>query len=157
MQTAIQSKFGVYVFELLSGDFRLTSLSQLKPHDGDLVHTVPIPNSSLAVRLWDSGLDDPSECCLDFIDSSSLRTINSPKDWQLFPVSQLGVAPRPIISREEIAGYEKNAIPLGEERFDVMRACCYVIRRPNHPDFLFEVPVKSIAGAAQARETRAVG
>lgn len=121
------------------------------------MHTVPIPNSGLAVRLWDSGLEDPNECCLDFVDAVSLKATNSPEDWRLYSANQLGVGKAPIRSREEVDGYKKSAIPLGEERFDILRARCYAIRRPNYPDFFFEVPMQSIVGVAQVRESRAVG
>ncbi|KAJ4000481.1 hypothetical protein F5050DRAFT_1730989 [Lentinula boryana] len=128
----------------------------LKPHTGDKVEIIPVPNSTLSIRLWDNGLDVPGECCLDFISSKTRRAVNS-ESWQLLPASKFGALPFPLRSREEVAGYTKNMIPLGEERFDIKRGCCYAIRRPGFPDFLFDAPVKPTPGAAQPIESRAVG
>ncbi|KAE9388720.1 hypothetical protein BT96DRAFT_926913 [Gymnopus androsaceus JB14] len=127
----------------------------LKPQSGDLVQTIPVPDSEFAIRLFDNGLDAPGDCCLDFIDSLTSKARNSPEAWQLLPANKLGVIPFPILSREEVAGYTKANIPSGEERFDMKRASCYAIRRPNQPDFFFDIPAKLTVGAAQATESRA--
>ncbi|KAE9407260.1 hypothetical protein BT96DRAFT_971462 [Gymnopus androsaceus JB14] len=126
----------------------VTSPLQLKPQNGDRVHTIPIPDSGFAIRFWDNGLDEQNnKCCLDFISSLTHRAKNSPESWQLLPANKFGALPfNPILSREEVVGYKKKNIPPGEERFD--------IERPGYPDFVFDVP-GSNCRAAQARESRA--
>ena len=156
-QVEIRRSFGVYV-AFRSFDFHpVTSLLQLKPQNGDLVQTIPIPNSLFSIRLWDNGLDIPNECCLDFISSSTSKAMNSPESLLLLPANKFGALPFPILSQEEATGYTKKTISLGEERFDIKRGCCYVIRHPNFPDFFFDAPVMPTPGAAQPRESRAVG
>lgn len=126
---------------------------QLKPQDGDLVDTIPVPKSMFCIRLFDNGLDVPCDCCLDLISIKTGRAVNCPEDWQLFPANKYGVIPFPLRSREEVAGYTKNMIPAGEERFDIKRGCCYVVRRRGFPDFLFDAPMKPTPGAAQPVES----
>ncbi|KAE9387005.1 hypothetical protein BT96DRAFT_838291, partial [Gymnopus androsaceus JB14] len=121
----------------------------------DRVQIVSVPGSGLSVRLWDSGLRTPNECCLDFIDSETGKATNSLEDWMLLPANQTGVFDFVISSREEMFGYQKKDIPAGEERFDIQRGVSYAVRRPNHEDFLFEVPLNSTPGAAQPRDSRA--
>ncbi|KAE9389379.1 hypothetical protein BT96DRAFT_1003280 [Gymnopus androsaceus JB14] len=112
----------------------------LKPQKGDRVQIIPIPDSGFTIRVWHSGLSDPDdqdECCLDFINLLTQRATNAPEGWQLLRANQSGMR------------------SVREERFDIKRAKSYALRRPGHPDFFFDIPMKSIHGAAQPRDSRA--
>ncbi|KIK56747.1 hypothetical protein GYMLUDRAFT_61795 [Collybiopsis luxurians FD-317 M1] len=132
----------------------------LKPRQGDTIHLIPIPSSNYAIRFWNGGLEHEGECCLDFIDRFSNKATNSPERWQLVSASRAGAVFQSggvtLLSREEAAGYQRKSIPPGEERFDVNRASCYILRCPGHPDFIFDVPSIPTPGAAQARECETV-
>ncbi|EIW75162.1 hypothetical protein CONPUDRAFT_169573 [Coniophora puteana RWD-64-598 SS2] len=121
------------------------------------VHVVHIPgNDSLVIRLWDGGLEDDGEFCLDIYDMSTKISINS---------SELGfsfnVAPKPgtlsvlcggrLRSWEDNAGYTPERILPGEERFSALEGAYLALRQPNSDLFWFKVPMRNRPPAGVTR------
>ncbi|KAE9398308.1 hypothetical protein BT96DRAFT_920852 [Gymnopus androsaceus JB14] len=118
----------------------------LKPQIGDLVQTIPVPDSQFVIR----------DCCLDFINSLTSKATNSPEAWQLTSCKQARRHSFPNNFARGGCRLHKGKHPV--RRGKVRHQASFLLRdkASNQPDFFFDTPAKLTVGAAQATTSRAV-
>lgn len=119
-------------------------LGQFKPKSGAAdVYTYQIPGSPLSIRIWDGGMESDGQYMLDFFDRATKKAVNSPKDFQIVPITRPGIFDLgPLVSWEVAMGRPRDGIPDGEERFSVIEGSCWTLKWPGG-DFSFVVPVRT--------------
>jgi len=115
-----------------------------KPKSGATdVFTYHIPGSPLSIRIWDGGMESDGQYMLDFFDCATKKAVNSPKDFQIVPITRRGIfGLGPLVSWEVAMGRPRDGIPDGEERFSVMEGSNWTLKWPGR-DFSFAVPVRT--------------
>ncbi|KAI0314958.1 hypothetical protein OF83DRAFT_1134254 [Amylostereum chailletii] len=123
----------------------------LKPEspDEEDVHYLPLPNSPLDIRVWGKGLAHVHMYCLDFIDRTTRKPINSPADFELWAVPQLNAWWLPSStgrcqSADNAFGIASNKITPGDEKFCVSEGASYRLVRKGHKDVCFTVPRRPV-------------
>ncbi|KAA1469120.1 hypothetical protein DENSPDRAFT_558753 [Dentipellis sp. KUC8613] len=119
--------------------------SGFKPLSGDPIHVVEIPNSPMRIRMWDGGVADQGLFLLDFVITDSdgkLKAVNSKGRFAIYSIYRPGIPyfPERVISWEEAYGWSPDEIFPGAEKFSVLEASRYMIKREGQPDFVFEAP-----------------
>ncbi|KAH9911836.1 uncharacterized protein B0H18DRAFT_1088856 [Fomitopsis serialis] len=118
-----------------------------KPQPDDRnVYIVSIPNSDLVIRIWDGGMSGYRAFCLDFFDTRRRTPVNLPPGFSLWP----SVANAPSVftmggrlsSWENAFGKRGRQIPLGTEKWSVPEGSYITLKRRNHPEFTFAIPVR---------------
>ncbi|KAI0752788.1 hypothetical protein C8Q80DRAFT_1217221 [Daedaleopsis nitida] len=97
----------------------------------------PILHSSYSIRLFPGSLSS-QEFCMDFVDTSTGRPVNSPFAFELLQVSDPGGTPLP---GARIRSIERD-ISRGEEKFVLRDGMTCILRRPGRRDVEFTVPIR---------------
>ncbi len=120
---------------------------QMKPKPDEAVYSLPIANTDLAIRIWEGGMRENNQYCLDFFDTRRRTAVNLPPNYSLWPsVSNMPGAftmGGPMPSWEKALGYAPDAIPAGEEKWSVPAGSYITLKRGMPPQdvFTFAVPV----------------
>lgn len=77
------------------------------------------------------------QCCFDFVDSEG-NPVNSSEEFKLIGSSRLR-----LISWEESAGFKREDIVPGEEKFAINEGSWAFLLRPGHEDCSFGAPPPS--------------
>ncbi|KAI0633352.1 hypothetical protein C8Q77DRAFT_782607 [Trametes polyzona] len=129
----------------------------VKPPPGkvsDGVHIRRIPNTEYSIRLF-PGSFSAAEYCMDFVDSTSGRPVNSPFDFELWAVPDfekpwLGM---PVVQRirsiERIFHIKQEDIHDGHEKFILRDGQTCLLKRPGKQTIRFKVPVRRRPAADQ--------
>lgn len=106
-----------------------------------------IPKSGLSIRIWDGGMHQFRQYCLDFFDKVKQTAMNMPKGYKIHPVLPSGRSCGPkLTSWEENMGVKPADLRAGMEKFTVMEGSLLMLTRPNGDPFRFEIPVRPIPG-----------
>lgn len=98
-------------------DGRLPTLgAKPLPNDKNIQH-YPIPNSPLVIRIWDGGMEQYGQYCLDFFDPVNDIAVNGPDDYKIWH----NPYPGQLTYGEQLVSWEAamhvTTVPAGEERF----------------------------------------
>ncbi|KAH9901418.1 hypothetical protein C8Q73DRAFT_677782 [Cubamyces lactineus] len=135
-----------------SGALRVRALGRKPTVDDPNVYTVRIPDTDLAIRMWDGGMDLYGQFCLDFFDVRRKVPVNLPVGYALWPAGTnapgVFMMPMggPLPSWEACFGYRPEAIPAGEEKWSVVAGSYITLQRSERPEdnFTFAVPMRQV-------------
>ncbi|KAI0748863.1 hypothetical protein C8Q74DRAFT_1311088 [Fomes fomentarius] len=119
-----------------------------KPQPGERnFYSVRVPDSELAIRMWDGGMGTYRQFCLDFYDTRARTAVNLPQGYALWPAAAnppgVFMIGGPLRSWENAYGLEGATIPAGEEKWSVPEGAFITLVRVGAPDFTFAVPVRN--------------
>ncbi len=124
---------------------------QLKPDINDSnVHTV-ILNEELVIRIWDGGMEEFGQFCLDFVDRKTRTPVNLPPGYAICSgrANMPGVfMPGAFTSRgtlpsmEQCYGYTPDKIPPGAEKWAVPAGAYITVAKNGQEVVTFKVPVR---------------
>ncbi|RDX41547.1 hypothetical protein OH76DRAFT_1393133, partial [Lentinus brumalis] len=140
----------------------------VKPEAGQQgVFYVRIPDSPLAIRMWEGGMGPYGQFCLDFYDTERDASVNLPQGYSLHPAAvpaPLGLGPgypppgfpmalnAPASMAGSLRSWERNMgmreIPEGEEKWMVPQGAYITLRRDGHEDVIFQIPTQQPAFVA---------
>lgn len=113
--------------------------------DAPNVHTVNI-NDALLIRMWDGGMEEFDQFCLDFVDRQTLAPVNLPPGYSIYPASAnmpgVFMSGGPLPSIEQSYGYTPDRIPEGAEKWAVPAGAYLTIVRNGVEVLTFKVPVR---------------
>ncbi|KAI0710351.1 hypothetical protein C8T65DRAFT_777908, partial [Cerioporus squamosus] len=142
---------------------------QMKPQPGDPnVYHVHIPDSALAIRMWEGGMGPYGQFCLDFYDVERKASVNLPRGYSLHPAAVPSVATGPgypppgfpmalnpptfAPMAGPLRSWERNmgmrTIPEGEEKWMVPEGMYVTLKRDGLPDMTFQTPTRRPAFVA---------
>ncbi len=141
---------------------------QVKPEAGQQgVFHVRIPDSPLAIRMWEGGMGPYGQFCFDFYDTERDVSVNLPQGYSLHPAAvpaPLGLGPgypppgfpmalnAPASMAGSLRSWERNMgmreIPEGEEKWMVPQGAYITLRRDGHEDVIFQIPTQQPAFVA---------
>ncbi|KAI0765366.1 hypothetical protein C8Q74DRAFT_1371181 [Fomes fomentarius] len=126
----------VFMFTYILANAAPISL-QMKPKPDEAVYSLPIANTNLAIRIWEGGMRENNQYCLDFFDTRRRTAVNLPPNYSLWPsVSNMPGAftmGGPLPSWEKALGYAPDAIPAGEEKWSVPAGSYITLKRGTPP------------------------
>ena len=100
------------------------------------------------IRLWDGGMQEHRQFCLDFCDFSGVP-INLPEGFELWP-AVTNIPPfrmyGQFLSVEHSMGYNRNEIAAGEERWIVPEGVHITVKWNKTHEVTFAVPMRFQAG-----------
>ncbi|KAI0701419.1 hypothetical protein C8T65DRAFT_579624 [Cerioporus squamosus] len=117
-----------------------------KPTPGDAgVFIRQIPRSQYSIRLF-PGSPSFRQYCLDFVETSTHRPVNSPFEFELWAIgshtSPNVYGPVRLRSLESAFGYAQRDITPGEEKFVLTDGMTCLLTRPGHKPIRFTVPTR---------------
>lgn len=120
------------------------SIRQRKPRPGvDEVMVYNIPNSDLAIRIWEGGMRDLGQYCLDLVSRARRgEVVNTPKAWKFTFVPLPGT----FMPGGQLLPWETNfgireVLP-GQERYSAPEGSRLALIRDGCPPFLFQIPTR---------------
>ncbi len=133
---------------------------QVKPEVGQQgVFHVRIPDSPLAIRMWEGGMGPYGQFCFDFYDIERDVSVNLPQGYSLHPATVntppgLGPGylppgfPMALNAPGSLSGllrsWERNMgmreIPEGEEKWMVPQGAYITLQRDGHEPVIFQIP-----------------
>ncbi len=129
--------------------FVILTHPQLKPTlDDEGVFIRQIPRSQYSIRLF-PGSPSFRQYCLDFVETSTHRPVNSPFDFELWAIgshtSPNVCGPVRLRSLESTFGYALQDIAPGQEKFVLTDGMTCLLTRPGHKPVRFTVPSRRYA------------
>ncbi|KAI6015126.1 hypothetical protein F5J12DRAFT_816085 [Pisolithus orientalis] len=111
------------------------------PNDKNIQH-YPIPNSPLVIRIWDGGMEQYGQYCLDFFDPVNDIAVNGPDDYKIWH----NPYPGQLTYGEQLVSWEAamhvTTVPAGEERYGVQEGSWLVLTRSNAIPLGFQIPCR---------------
>ena len=112
--------------------------------DAPNVHTVNI-NDALLIRMWDGGMEEFDQFCLDFVDRRTRAAVNLPPGYSIYPAGAnlpgVFMSGGPLPSLEQSYGYTPDRIPAGAEKWVVPAGAYLTIARDGTGIVTFKVPI----------------
>ncbi|KAI0824557.1 hypothetical protein BC628DRAFT_1322517, partial [Trametes gibbosa] len=116
----------------------------VKLKSGDLnFYSVRIPNSELAVRMWEGGMGTYGHFWLNFCHIARKASVNLPAEHSLHHATVLPAIPTLLRSWERSMGM--RSITEGEEKWAISEGTYITLKRTGHPDFVLRMPTKPVA------------
>ncbi|KIO11332.1 hypothetical protein M404DRAFT_995008, partial [Pisolithus tinctorius Marx 270] len=111
------------------------------PHDKS-VQYYPIRNSPLVIRIWDGGMEQYGQYCLDFFDPVNDIAVNAPDDYKIWhnPYHGQFTYGEQLVSWE--AAMHVTKVPAGEEKYGVQEGSSLVLTRSNATPLSFQIPCR---------------
>ena len=137
----------------------------MKPRPDDQhIYSVRIPNSPLAIRMWEGGMGPWGQFCIDFFDVERKVSVNLPLGHSLHPATvptppgfgpgypppgfPMAVNAPTFAMANELRSWERSmgmrTIPEGEEKWMVPQGAFIMLKREGHADVIFQIPTRQI-------------
>ncbi|KAL1950993.1 hypothetical protein VTO73DRAFT_142 [Trametes versicolor] len=155
---------GLHGYELTTGEATKLLDSYIEPtgakpgssacfDEDKFVFVRPIPESKYSLRLFPGSLS-AAEYCLDFVDTSTGKAVNSPFEFELWgvPDPEMPWLSIPVSGRlrsiEHILGLKQHDIMAGTEKFLLRDGQTCVLMRPGKRPLRFTVPLRRVENTA---------
>ncbi len=124
---------------------------QVKPDINDSnIHTVVL-NDDLVIRIWDGGMEEFGQFCLDFVHRKTRTPVNLPPGYAICSgranmpgvfMSGAFTSRGTLPSMEQCYGYTPDKIPPGAEKWAVPAGAYITVAKNGTEVVTFKVPVR---------------
>jgi len=111
---------------------------QEKPHPDAALLYYRIPDSIIAIRMWDGGMEQYGLYCLDFFDIVKRTPVNTPNGYAISYYLPSVSSSRELVSWEAAA--RMDPIPAGTEKYSAAEGSRLVLTRPGKMPYYFQIP-----------------
>ncbi|TFY76628.1 hypothetical protein EWM64_g7381 [Hericium alpestre] len=107
------------------------------------IYVYNIPNSLISIRIWPGGMARYGQYCLEYFDSRTDKTVNTPPHFELHGFARPGQFQyhHPTVSWERAFNGDAPILE-GCEKYSVPEGSHWRLTRPGHEDFLFSIPTR---------------